>query len=686
MRQQFRWTADPREFQLEGTRAQLEGVDIMIQAPTGCGKTAVAAGPHVWSSSQGKITIVISPLLALEEEMVHTFQTHFGLKAIAVHNKNGGCSPLTIKKLLTEEYQILLISPEMMQSRSFMNRVLRNSKFANRVLSMVVDEAHCISHWGADFRKKYGTLDVVRAFLPRSTSVVAMTATLTARTRRDIHTKLQFVKGTSRFINVGNDRPNVSMVVRSCEHPLNTYADLDFVIPTSINSADDIPKTWIYADNISTGTAIIEHLREVLQKQHPTLLPGGDNIVRPFNAVMSLKYRRVAMDAFRKGDVRIMVCTDAAGMGCDIPDIDIVVQWKLPKTFSNWIQRAGRVARGKGRTGIAVLLVERSMYSIVVNELRQDDSSSTKGKKQKQKGKGDSKKNVPKDYSKSHGINRGGSKKEDMCPSAPQPSLDAEVADEGLLVFVQSSTCRRKVWAKAFETYLDRTALTVPCCDICDPSLFDRTRPGATAKATKSRMSKRGQPVVAVVKQLKQWRRMVYKRDHPRAMYDSKAILDDTLIASLSSYGPLTRAAQQQILAEGWIWWDRYSDELSYFIETLGEIPFIPIPPKTKGGPDNNVVAGSQSGGDSALYVEVPEDFQSRPKKRPSQAVECQGNAETAGVLDFTPTSDGTSTRVAQNTPASLDSSKRRRVEESCLVERAQLPGMLRKSTWAMSS
>ncbi|KAI0073017.1 P-loop containing nucleoside triphosphate hydrolase protein [Panus rudis PR-1116 ss-1] len=384
MRQQFNWTADPREFQLEGTRAQLEGVDIIIQAPTGCGKTAVAAGPHVWSSSRGKITIVISPLLALEEEMVHTFETHFGLKAIAVHNKNGGCSPLAIKKLLSEEYQILLISPEMVQSRSFMNRVLRNSKFASRVLSMVVDEAHCISHWGADFRKKYGTLGVVRAFLPRSASVVAMTATLTARTRRDIHTKLQFVKGTSRFINVGNDRPNVSMVVRSCEHPLNTYADLDFIIPTSISSADEIPKTWVYADNISTGTAIIEHLREILQKHHPSLLATGDNI--PWMP-------------FAKG---------------------IFAYWFAP------MQQECGSYRKPSRTGFSA---QEESHEERDAQLRQDDTSATNGKKQKAKGKSGP---------------GSGSKKDDAHPSAPQLPLDVEVIDEGLLVFVQSSSCRRE--------------------------------------------------------------------------------------------------------------------------------------------------------------------------------------------------------------------------------------------------
>ena len=70
MRAQYRWDSDPRPFQLEGIKAQVEGVDMIIQAPTGSGKTAIAAGPHLWPTSTGKITIMVCPLLALEDEMV----------------------------------------------------------------------------------------------------------------------------------------------------------------------------------------------------------------------------------------------------------------------------------------------------------------------------------------------------------------------------------------------------------------------------------------------------------------------------------------------------------------------------------------------------------------------------------------------------------------------------------------
>lgn len=225
------------------------------------------------------------------------------------------CGLIPQQALLTDKYQVLLISPEMLQSRQFVDRVLRKPQFASRVLSVVVDEAHMVSHWGSGFRKKYGTLGMVRAFLRRGTPIIAMTATLTARVRRDLFIKLQFTKGTSQFLNVGNDRSNVSLVVRSFQHPQNLYADLDFVIPEEATNITKIPKTMVYLDNIPEGTTIVDYLRALLQRRFPALAEDEIfHVVRPFNAQMTPKYREAAMDAFRAGTMRIMVCTDAAGM------------------------------------------------------------------------------------------------------------------------------------------------------------------------------------------------------------------------------------------------------------------------------------------------------------------------------------------------------------------------------------
>lgn len=219
--------------------------------------------------------------------------------------------------VLSGNYQIILASPEMLQSRSFVSKLLQNPEFSRRVFSMVIDEAHCISHWGASFRKKYATVGVVRSFLPRGTPVLALSATLTPRVRRDIQNKLHFSSSGSLYFNYGNDRPNVSLVVRACEHPLNTFADLDFIIPDSIQAAANVPKTYVYVDDINVGTDILDHLTLLLhQRLGSRDLDAAAEVIRPFNATLSHAYRDEAMSKFRDGSIRILICTDAAGMVC----------------------------------------------------------------------------------------------------------------------------------------------------------------------------------------------------------------------------------------------------------------------------------------------------------------------------------------------------------------------------------
>lgn len=108
-----KWGFEPKDFQITAVKAQIEGVDMIVQASTGAGKTAIAAGPHLWPGNEGKFTIMTCPLLSLEEEMVcalfhcigwssrceaqvQTFENEYGLKAIALNSKNGGCEPQKI--------------------------------------------------------------------------------------------------------------------------------------------------------------------------------------------------------------------------------------------------------------------------------------------------------------------------------------------------------------------------------------------------------------------------------------------------------------------------------------------------------------------------------------------------------------------------------------------------------------
>lgn len=207
------------------------------------------------------------------------------------------------------KWQVVVISPEMILSKRFTKNVLRHPEMRQRVLSVVVDEAHVVSHWGSGFRKKYGALGVLRALLPKETPFVAMSATLPARVRRDVLKKLQYDEDNYTYLNIGNDRPNVSLVVRAIQNHMNTFSDLDFIIPSDTQTAEDIPKTFVYADNITIGSDIMEHLYAVSPESF-----RKKGIIRTYSAAFSKKYRRDVMTLFKRGEVRVLICTDAAGM------------------------------------------------------------------------------------------------------------------------------------------------------------------------------------------------------------------------------------------------------------------------------------------------------------------------------------------------------------------------------------
>ncbi|KAJ6617238.1 P-loop containing nucleoside triphosphate hydrolase protein [Mycena sp. CBHHK59/15] len=622
------------QYQMEGIEAQLQMQDVLVHAGTGMGKTTIAAGPHAHPTSIGKVTLMISPLIALHDEQVETFRDEFKLKATAVNSSNSGCKvevlQLTMprQEIVRGDYQIVLISPEMALSRRFIREVLRSTEFGRRILSVVVDEAHVISHWGASFRKKYGTLGMIRAFLPRGTPIVALSATLPARIRNDVLSKLQFGQDYAN-IDVGNDRPNISIVVRGIQHPLNTYADLDFIV-AGVKSREDIKKTFIYADNIATGVEIIDHLTSLLPPEIRDVVQGYDAPFRPYNAALSKEYRRKAMTMFKEGAIRILVCTDAAGMGCNIPDIDVVVQWKLPASMSLFVQRAGRAARARGRTGLAILLIEPSAYGIDLAEGNNEEKAPEKEKESN--GEKHEKAKKKKEYAKARGVLRGSAGgKHDTVFVVETPALDPEAQDEGLLVFVQTVKCRRAVLTLIYNNKPAQP--TVPCCDICCPELLDQTRPGKPPVVPRQSAVKRGEINKDVQLALHQWRVGIKARDYPTPLHSASSIMRNETIALLSSVGPIpSRAHLQTILAEQWTWWEDYGEELYACLAAQAIPPMIPLPSKNKRGTKRGPERGTE--GDYAIT------FKHRHIDEPTIAAN--------------PTADVTSVPVASETRISM--------------------------------
>ncbi|KII85582.1 hypothetical protein PLICRDRAFT_178633 [Plicaturopsis crispa FD-325 SS-3] len=646
---------DLRQFQVDAVEAQLMQKDVLVHAGTGLGKTAIAAGPHAHPSAKGKVTIMVSPLLALHDEMAETFASEFGLKATAVNSSNGGCKPEVLKQIVSGDWQIVMISPEMLVSRRFTREVLKNAEFSQRILSVVIDEAHVVSHWGDSFRKKYGELGKVRAFLPRSTPFVALSATLAARVRHDVLTKLQFHKTNYVNIDVGNDRANVSIVVRGIQHPINTYADLDFIINKLVENPSDIPKTFVYCDNIAVGVEIIDHLTALLPERF-----RNAGLIRPYNAAFSGKYRKKVMSLFRDGSVRIMVCTDAAGMGCNIPDIDVVVQWKMPGSVSTFVQRAGRAGRGAGTKGLAVLLVEQSVYGVDPAEIKHVPPAGGKGKKQKGKtgtepvSASDAKKRAA--AKKARAVARGAKRgsrdgTDDDKYTRDAPPLQADAVDEGLAVLAQTGFCRRAVLTEVyangpFET--DPKLRIVPCCDLCDPKLLDRTRPGIPPTPMRQTRLKKGMPCAMVQSALHAWRMSVCRRDFAHALFSGPSILKDETLDLLSSVGPFdSRAKLQKVLGQQWDWEAKYGDELFEVLVKI-DIPPLVVKPRalrgTKRGPpddtsETGVPASSRARGKAKAKTTAPTASCSDSNLADGNAVEKNKS--------YVPSSDSQATRPA---------------------------------------
>ncbi|EJF60637.1 P-loop containing nucleoside triphosphate hydrolase protein, partial [Dichomitus squalens LYAD-421 SS1] len=155
---------------------------------------------------------------------------------------------------------------------------------------------------------------------------------------------------TSFYLNLGNDRPNITWEVRYMKAGRPELDELEFLLPTLPNSSR-LTKTMVFFDDITASMKA----RRWFQKRLPAALYPR---VRCYNARRGELSKGLVMSQFLKGDIDILLATEAAGMGCDIPDVAKVVQFKAPNSLSTWLQRAGRAGRSASIQARAVLLIQ----------------------------------------------------------------------------------------------------------------------------------------------------------------------------------------------------------------------------------------------------------------------------------------------------------------------------------------
>jgi ATP-dependent DNA helicase RecQ len=302
----------------------LEGKDTLALLPTGGGKSVCFQVPAMLKEG---LCVVITPLIALMKDQVEQLKRR-GIEAIAIHS---GMSRQQIDILLNNaiygSVKFLYVSPERLLTEIFVVRVRQMN-----VGFIAVDEAHCISQWGYDFRPAYLQIASLRELIPTAT-MIALTATATTVVRDDIIQKLAFRKPWAVF-QASFARDNVSFVVRKTENKEKKLLEILQKIKGS---------AIIYVRSRKATQEIAEWLTK--KKISASFYHAG----------LGFEERTRKQDAWIKNASRVMVATNAFGMGIDKPDVRVVVHVDLPENIESYYQEAGRAGRD-GHRAYAVMI------------------------------------------------------------------------------------------------------------------------------------------------------------------------------------------------------------------------------------------------------------------------------------------------------------------------------------------
>ncbi len=316
----------------------LSGKDTLALLPTGGGKSICFQVPAL--AMEG-ICIVISPLIALMKDQVENLNKR-GIKAIAVYSGlKKSEMDIALDNCVYGKIKFLYVSPERLGTE-----ILRVRLQKMKICFLAIDEAHCISQWGYDFRPAYLRIAELRELLP-NLNVLALTATATPEVVIDIQNQLRFQK--ENVFQVSFERSNLSYVVLTEEDKWNRLLKI--------------------ANNIK-GTGIV-YARNRRKTQEIAEFFNRNNISADFyHAGLEPKLRDEKQSAWMKNQCRIIVCTNAFGMGIDKPEVRFVVHLEMPDSLEAYFQEAGRAGRD-GKKAYAVLLFHQADTAECLHRLEQ---------------------------------------------------------------------------------------------------------------------------------------------------------------------------------------------------------------------------------------------------------------------------------------------------------------------------
>jgi len=317
-----------RPLQEEIITRSLAGDDVVALLPTGGGKSLCYQLPAL---AREGLTIVVSPLIALMKDQVDGLR-EMNIPATFINSSlDSGEFFQRYCALDSGEYKILYLSPERLLQEDMLSRLSRWN-----LAAIAIDEAHCISEWGHDFRPEYGQLSKLRQVFP-DVPVIALTATATTRVCDDIVSRLE-LRNPARFIASFN-RPNLSYRIIARREPLRQLTD--------------------FLEDHPNESGIIYCLSRSKTEEIAHALSSKGYSALPYHAGLSAEQRASNQERFLKDEIPLMVATIAFGMGVDKPNVRFVIHHDLPKNIESYYQETGRAGRD-GLPSECVLLYSQS--------------------------------------------------------------------------------------------------------------------------------------------------------------------------------------------------------------------------------------------------------------------------------------------------------------------------------------